>query len=84
MRVGTTPGESENARTLGYSAPAAAEGSQAHFCLRTNSKGQERTEDDELDQAIQRVLRDVHIANSRNADLGSDRGDGHAVPTALF
>ena len=39
----------------------------------------ERTEGDESDQAIQRVLRDVHIANFRDVDLSFNRGDGHVL-----
>ena len=45
-------------------------------------KEQERTEGDELEQAIQRVLRDVRIAE--NVDLVLSQRDGHIVPTILF
>jgi hypothetical protein len=50
----------------------------------TQNEQTERTENDELDQAIHGMLSDVHIAGSWNADLGPDRGGGHEVPTALF
>jgi hypothetical protein len=50
----------------------------------TKNEQTERTENDELDQAIHGMLRDVHIASSWNADLGPCRGGGHDVATALF
>ena len=57
-------GESVNARMLGYTLHRAA-GSYLYELKK------ERTEDDGLDQVNQRVLRDVRIAESRDAGLGS-------------
>ena len=75
----TIPGESAKACTLGYSA-----GRSSISDVACHPRRKERTEDDELDQAIHRMLRDVHIAGSWNANLGPTRGGGHEISTALF